>query len=205
VDAANLMSFPPGLQNDPPLALAVTQYHFVLLRKDRVVAIRALDEHAVYEEPVKLVCFIFNHCGAQHCANFASSQSSGEVLRGMTSDPIEKTYWAFSDASLFELTVTREARDMWKVYLDRGDHERSLALAQTAAQREKALSAQADALFAAGKLLQAAQSYARSSARFEEVTLKFIDAGARDPLRQYLVARLERFPKTVSISCRLEG
>ena len=48
----------------------------------------------------------------------------------MTSDPVEKTYWAYSDASLFELTVTREGRDMWRVYLDRHDHDRALQLAQ---------------------------------------------------------------------------
>ncbi|KAH7104620.1 Pep3/Vps18/deep orange family-domain-containing protein [Auriculariales sp. MPI-PUGE-AT-0066] len=192
VDSANLMPFSSSMQEDPPLAVSVTEYHFLLLRKNRVCGIRTLDEHPVVEEPVPL--------------------KSGEVLRGMASDPIEKTYWAFSDASLFEISVTREARDMWKVYLDRDDYERSLQFAQVrfwkivlaviscayadlSTTRDCAGGSGGCAL-QEGKLMQAAQSYARSSARFEEVTLKFIDANARDPLRYYLVPRLERLPKT---------
>lgn len=62
-------------------------------------------------------------------------QQKGEVLRGMTIDPIEKTYWAFSEASLFEVAVKNESRDMWKVYLDKGDHERSLQLTQVSHHR----------------------------------------------------------------------
>ncbi|EJD55563.1 hypothetical protein AURDEDRAFT_179299 [Auricularia subglabra TFB-10046 SS5] len=177
VDAASLMAFPHS-DGAPeiPLGIAVTEYHFVLLRKDRLSAVRALDDHAVWTE--------------------VAPMKPGEFLRGLTTDPAEKTYWAFSEGSLFELTVTNEGRDMWKVYLDLGNHERALELSQTTAQREMALAAQADSLFAQGKLIQAAQRYAQSSARFEEVTLKFIDANARDPLRYYLVARLERMPKS---------
>ncbi len=33
---------------------------------------------------------------------------------------------------------------------------------------------------------------------FEDVALKFLDAGQRDPLRSYLISRLERTRKNVS-------
>lgn len=58
--------------------------------------------------------------------------------------------------------------------------------------------AQAQAFFDEGKYYPAAQRYAQSSANFEEVALKFNDAGERDALRSYLVSRLERTRKSVS-------
>lgn len=57
--------------------------------------------------------------------------------------------------------------------------------------------AQADTYFADGRYFQAAQAYAQCSVTFEEVTLKFLDAGERDALRSYLISRLERTKKTV--------
>lgn len=68
---------------------------------------------------------------------------------------------------------------------------------QTAGQRDLVLSAQAKAFFDEGRLFQAAQCYAQCSVPFEEVALKFFDAGERDALRSYLISRLERTKKTV--------
>ena len=56
--------------------------------------------------------------------------------------------------------------------------------------------AQADAFFSKGQYIQAAQKYALTTRSFEEVTLRFVDAGERDALRYYLVARLLRTRKT---------
>jgi hypothetical protein len=70
-------------------------------------------------------------------------------------------------------------------------------VAQTAGQRDHVLSAQANALFAEGKYFPAAQCYAQCSVTFEEVALKFLDVGERDPLRSYLISRLERTRKAV--------
>ena len=60
------------------------------------------------------------------------------------------------------------------------------------------MAAHADAFFAEGRYFQAAQAYAQCSVTFEEVTLKFLDAGERDALRSYLIFRLERTKKAVS-------
>lgn len=60
------------------------------------------------------------------------------------------------------------------------------------------MAAQAQAFFNEGRYFQAAQCYAQCSVSFEEVTLKFLDAGERDALRSYLISRLERTRKTVS-------
>lgn len=65
------------------------------------------------------------------------------------------------------------------------------------------LSAQAQAFFDEGKFFPAAQAFSQCSITFEEVALKFLDVGERDALRSYLVSRLERTQKTVSIVCQL--
>lgn len=60
------------------------------------------------------------------------------------------------------------------------------------------MSAQARAFFDEGRYFQAAQCYSQCSAPFEEVALKFLDAGERDALRSYLISRLDRTRKSVS-------
>lgn len=62
------------------------------------------------------------------------------------------------------------------------------------------LAAEADAYFAMGRYIQSAQCYAQSSKSFEEVVLRFIDHNERDALRYYLVAKLERLRRTVSLA-----
>ena len=73
---------------------------------------------------------------------------------------------------------------------------------QTASDRDHVVSAQARAYFEEGRYFQAAQCYAQCSVSFEEVTLKFLDAGERDALRSYLISRLERTRKTVIITTK---
>lgn len=127
---------------------------------------------------------------------------------------MRKTYWVYTDQSLFELVVDNEDRDVWKIYLHKGQFDVALRYAkvpfhyftfilitdvvQTAGQRDHVLSAQANAYFNEGRYFQAAQCYAQCSVTFEEVALKFLDAGERDSLRSYLISRLERTRKAVS-------
>ncbi|KAF6766540.1 DigA protein [Ephemerocybe angulata] len=179
IDSAQLLQYPtlPGIdQPDIPISLAVTEFHFVLLYKDRVVGICNLDDRKAYEEllPIK----------------------PSEEVRGLAADPVRKTYWVFTDQSLFELVVTNEDRDVWRTYLEKGLYSTALQYAKTASQRDQILKAQGDHHFKEGRYFQAAQAFAHSSASFEEVVLKLLEVGDRDSLRSYLVSRLERTRKT---------
>lgn len=53
-------------------------------------------------------------------------QKANEEMRGMTADPVRKTYWVYTDQSLFELVVTNENRDVWRIYSEKGDYETAL-------------------------------------------------------------------------------
>jgi hypothetical protein len=67
---------------------------------------------------------------------------------------------------------------------------------QNPVHRDLVNAAQADTFFSNGQHIQAAQKYALTTRSFEEVTLRFVDAGERDSLRYYLVARLLRTRRT---------
>ncbi|CCL98998.1 uncharacterized protein FIBRA_01006 [Fibroporia radiculosa] len=197
IDGAQLLPYPAVMSSPSPsptrrthapinfpLSIALTEFHFILLYQDRVVGVSNLNEHDydlslldVYQKP-------------------------NEEVRGITADPVRKTYWVYTDQSLFELVITNEHRDVWKILLDKGKYDAALQYAKVASQRDHVMGAQARAFFDDGRYFQAAQAYAQCSVSFEEVTLKFLDAGERDALRSYLVSRLERTRK-IDLSQRM--
>lgn len=189
IDSANLLPYPAmalDSQDDQgreetvaeiPLGIALTEFHFILVYRDRIMAINSLDDRVIYEEALPL-------------------QPQERVLATAV-DQERKTYWVYTDSSIFELVVRQEDRDIWKVYMDRNNHEQALRFAKTTTQREVILSAQGDQFFRDGRHIQAAQCYAQTFNRtFEEIVLKFIDSTEKDALRYYLVMRLERLRKS---------
>ncbi|KAJ3516463.1 hypothetical protein NLJ89_g1114 [Agrocybe chaxingu] len=160
IDSAALLPYPPSAGSDiaeVPLSLSLTEFHFILLYKDRVVGICNLDDRATYEETLPI--------------------KSNETVLGLAADPVRKTYWVFTDQSLFEIVVGNEDRDVWKIYLNKSQFDVALRYAKTALQRDQILIAQANDFFDKKHYFQAAQCYAHCSATFEEVSLKFLDAG----------------------------
>ncbi|KAI0375319.1 hypothetical protein BV20DRAFT_1032567 [Pilatotrama ljubarskyi] len=178
IDSAELLPYPPvsSQSGNIPVSMALTEFHFLLLYRDRVLGISNLNEQLAYEELLPL--------------------KPNEQVRGLTSDPVRKTYWVYTDQAIWEIGVSNEHRDVWKIFLEQGKYDAALHYANSASQRDQIMSAQAKAFFNEGRYFQAAQCYAQCSVPFEEVTLKFLDAGERDALRSYLISRLERTRKT---------
>ncbi|KAF9569895.1 DigA protein [Agrocybe pediades] len=179
IDNAALLPYPQISDINPsevPLSLSLTEFHFLLLYSDRIVGICNLDDNLTYEERLPL--------------------KAKETVIGLAADPVRRTYWVYTDQSLFEVVVGNEDRDVWRIYLEKRQFDAALRYAKTAHQRDQILLAQANSYFDNGQYFQAAQSYAHCSATFEEVALKFLDAGERDSLRSYLISRLERTRKS---------
>jgi hypothetical protein len=126
-------------------------------------------------------------------------QKGDEKALGLSSDPSDKTHWLYTSQAIFELVVSEEDRDVWRIMLKREEYEPSLRFAKTPQQKDLILSAQADAFFAQGRFHQAAAKYALCSKSFEEVVLRFVDVGERDAMRYYLNSRLDGLKKTVSL------
>jgi hypothetical protein len=59
IDGAALLPYPASSGSDVPelpLSLSLTEFHFILLYKERVVGICNLDDRMTYEETLPLVC-----------------------------------------------------------------------------------------------------------------------------------------------------
>lgn len=188
IDSANLLPYPviamdtnDGQEAETfaeiPLSIALTEFHFILLYRDRVMAISSLDDHVVFQESLPL--------------------QPHERAIGITVDTTNQTYWIYTDASIFEMVITEEDRNAWRIHLDRGNYEQALKQTKLQSQREIVLSAQGDHYFRDRRFIQAAQCYAQTFTRtFEEIVLQFIESDERDALRYYLVMRLERLRRS---------
>jgi len=127
IDSAQLLPYPSA--SNIPISISLTEFHFVLLFKDRVVAICNLNDALTYEELLPLVSlqlkFFF-----WLLLNWRYLKKPSEEIQGMTVDPVRKTYWVYTDSSLFELVVGNEARDVWEIYLEKGDYDVALKYAK---------------------------------------------------------------------------
>ncbi|KAG8844570.1 hypothetical protein FRB96_002999 [Tulasnella sp. 330] len=176
VDSPSLTPYPSSGSGPPdiPLSICLTEFHFILLFRDRLCAISNLDEQLVWEEPLPL--------------------KPKERAIALCADPNSNTYWLYTDASLFELVVKDEDRNVWDVYLKRDAHGLALKYAKAASQRAQVYSALGQTQFDQGNYVSAAQSFAQSSTPFEQAALAFSDLGdqGRDGLRTFLHSRLEK-------------
>ncbi|KAJ8297008.1 Vacuolar protein sorting-associated protein 18 [Rhodotorula toruloides] len=182
IDSASLIPYPSSSDAheppDQPISMALTEWHFVLLYEDRVCAVDLLTDKIVYNEALDL-------------------PPSSRPIR-LSTDPLRKTCWMHTDSAIYELVIRDEGRDVWRVYLARGNWEMAKRFAKTQRQRDSVLAAEADSYFSAGRYIQSAQAYAQSSKPFEEVVLRFVDKDERDALRYFLVAKLERLKRSDS-------
>ncbi|KAG8941810.1 hypothetical protein FRC03_003937, partial [Tulasnella sp. 419] len=185
IDSASLLPYPlppHGSGSEPPISICLTEFHFVILYRDRICAVSSLDETLVWEEALPL--------------------KPNEKPVALTADKARKTYWLYTDSSLFELVIKDEDRDVWNIYLRKESYDLALRYTKTPPQRAMVNSALAEHQFNQGNYLTAAQNYAQSATPFEEVALSFSDLGekGRDGMRLFLIARLERCAKTASIT-----
>ena len=44
----------------------------------------------------------------------------------MATDPVRKTFWVYTDSSLFELQTGSETQDIWRIYLEKGQFDVAL-------------------------------------------------------------------------------
>jgi len=183
IDSAKLLPYPTTSSNNDmsaevPLSIALTEFHFILLYKERVKAICQLNDQVVFDDIIPL--------------------KAGEEVRTMTVDNVKNTFWIYTDSSIFELIVSREDRDVWKLYLEKQQFDTALQYVKNPAQRDKVLTTQAEHYFSQKRYLLSASYYAESTVPFEEVALKFVERDERDALRKYLLNKLDKLRRQVN-------
>ncbi|KAK0900401.1 tethering complex subunit [Friedmanniomyces endolithicus] len=161
-------------QQPPINSIILTQHHILALVEGRLTGINRLDESVVYNQQVL---------------------DPGTSTLGLFADHQKNTYWLFTSTEIFEIIVTDESRDVWRVLLQQGKYEEAQSFAKTAEQKDAVASMTGDHLIAQGKYSEAAAVLGRSTKAFEDVALTLIDKGEQDALRKYLLMKLGNLPK----------
>ncbi|KAL1296564.1 hypothetical protein AAFC00_000063 [Neodothiora populina] len=163
---------------DPITSIALTQFHILKLVDGRVLAFNQLDGNLVYDQAVL---------------------EPGLTTIGLYADAKKNTYWLFTQREIFEVVVTDESRDVWKIMLKNQQFEAASRYAKTAAQKDAVATASGDHSVSRGRFSEAAAVYGRSTKAFEEVALTFIDRSEHDALRKYLLTKLSTLKKSATM------
>ncbi|KAI8823436.1 vacuolar protein sorting protein 18 [Fimicolochytrium jonesii] len=163
----------PYAPGEVPISVNITEFHFLLLYENYFKAINNLTNQVDHEEQIPL--------------------EFGEYVVGLFVDPIKSTYWISTNLALYELIMTEEDRDVWRIYLDRKSFDTALSHAKTPAHKDIVITAQAEYYYSQKRYMLSATYYAQcASLSFEEIVLKFIDKDERGALHQYLLQKLGR-------------
>ena len=160
---------------DPIQGIALTQWHILAFVEGRVVGINRLDERIVYDQVVL---------------------DPGQTALGLFADHKKNTFWLFTMQEIFEIVVTDEDRDVWKIMLKEQKFDAALRYAHGPNQKDAVATASGDFLINKGQYLEAAAVYGKSTKPFEQVALTLIDSGEQDALRKYLLTKLSTYKKS---------
>ena len=161
----------------PITSVALTEYHVLILCGTDIYAINRLDDSVVFQEAIV---------------------DPGTKVLGLCSDVKKSTFWVFTTAEIFEIVVSDEDRDVWKIYLAERSFDAAMRFARLPAHKDQVAVAHGDHLVAHGRYVEAAGVYGRSSKSFEEVALTFLENGEQDALRTYLLEKLVTLKPSVS-------
>jgi hypothetical protein len=160
---------------DAVSSMIMSQWHIIQLVEGRVVATNRLDDTVVLDQVVL---------------------EPGQSALGLVADIKKNTFWLFTTQEIFEIVITDEARDVWKILLKAQQFEAASQFAKTSSQKDAVATASGDYLVAKGQYMEAAAVYGRSTKPFEQVALTFIDKGEQDALRKYLLTKISTLKKS---------
>ncbi|XP_038693939.1 vacuolar sorting protein 18 [Tripterygium wilfordii] len=169
-----------GAEAIKPSSMAVSEFHFLLLIGNKVKVVNRISEQIIEELQFDQM-----------------SESVSRGIIGLCSDATAGLFYAYDQNSIFQVSVSDEGRDMWKVYLDMKEYATALANCRDPLQKDQVYLMQAEAAFASKDFLRAASFYAKINyvLSFEEITLKFISVNEQDALRTFLLRKLDNLAK----------
>jgi hypothetical protein len=176
-----------------PLGLAVTDFHFLFLYRQRIVAVSRISLSVVFEQ----VLSEDRHGVVRHI--FLDKESGGAGNNGLTSSTGSggTNIMILSDRGILDVNLSDEARGAWKLHLARNEFEAARkSVRGDEAKLEKIHVAEAEFLFQSGQTQAAAQAFARTRMPFEETCLRFLAGGHRSALQSYLKNILEGLSST---------
>jgi hypothetical protein len=155
-------------------SMVLTQFHILALVDGKLTAVNRLDECITYSQQIL---------------------EQGTSNLGLFADHQKNTYWLFTPNEIFEVVVTDEARNVWRILLQQGQFDAAQHYAETPEQKDAVASKTGDHLMSQGKFDEAAMVLGRSTKAFEDVALQFIDNGEQDALRKYLTTKISNLKR----------
>jgi len=155
-----------------PHSMILTEYHALLAYTERVVAVSMLNQAIV-------------------CDDQPGGGESTQI-KGVSRDVVTGVIYAYSDYSIYEYTVEKEERNVWKDYLLKQDFVTAAKFCLGDEDKlDEVLCKQADHLFAKGKHVESAKCYAKTRKGFEEIALKLMPLPEKTALLTFLHTRLD--------------
>ncbi|WPT18155.1 Vacuolar sorting protein 18 [Picochlorum sp. SENEW3] len=169
---------------EQPISLAMTQYHIVLLYPSKLQFINIESRGTIQEILVE---------------SFASPMRGAAALPlGLCRDAVDGQLLVLAGDDVYEIDHSNEDRDMWKIFLSRGDYKSALPFCRTASQRNAAYLQEAERLFAEQDYKQAATLFGKCTSHvptFDEISLRLMGLGDGAAMRAFLEARLSTLGK----------
>lgn len=154
-----------------PIAIVVTEFHILLAYADMVKGVCLLNEEVVYEDN-------YNEAFGK-LVNILKDSRTGDI-------------WVISETAVFQYKVTREERNVWKIFADNQQFELAKKYSRgNEVCYNQVLIKEADMLFDKKKYELSAQIYAEAESSFEEICLKYIQADQQDALKIFLRRKLD--------------
>lgn len=167
-----LIPYPKDIDGEKvyPLSMVLTEFHVLLLYQDRLKVVCVLNDQLIYDDV------------------FADRLGK---LMGLYKDPLKMSIWCYTSQNVFKYKITREARDVWQMYLDKEEFELAKEYCRdNPAQVDRVITKQAEHLFSKGRYEDSAVLFAQTRNSFEEVALKFIRLDRKDALRSFIRKKL---------------
>lgn len=150
-------------------SVLLTKYHLMLLRDSELFVVNKISDELVYHETLPL--------------------SEGERLIGMSADYKSSTYWLYSNANIYEITVDDEEREIWRSFVENHSYDEALAVARDTGTRDIIYAQKGEYLFGHKLYKESARAFALSSKWFESTALRFMDLGDEEPLLEYFLQK----------------
>ncbi|GAB0098552.1 Vacuolar protein sorting-associated protein 18 homolog [Sergentomyia squamirostris] len=161
----------PENEKNFPVAFALTDFHAILVYPDHLTAISLLNYQIVYEEYF--------------------SENLGP-LQNAVRDYRENVIYVYSTKVIFRLKVTKEERNVWRIYLEKGEFDNALKYARdNPAHMDIVLCKQAELCFDRAEFFDSARLYAETQSSFEGICLKFLEINENEALMIFLRKKLE--------------
>lgn len=156
-------------------SIVLTQWHIIHLIGGRIICTNRIDDQVVFNQVVL---------------------DSGQQSLGLFADQKKNTYWLITTEEIFEIVVSDEDRDVWKIMLKVEEFNMALKYARSPLQKDIVATASGENLIKRKSFNEAAVIFGKTSKSFEQVALTFIENDQYDALRRYLLTKISIYKKS---------